>query len=109
MEPSVLLTSLQQFYDNKKIEWDVLLIGGNNVPPYEKTTEYCIRVSNCQTTTGYIVKRHYYDVLIKNFRESAQGLLQSPNNKQQYALDRKKKTGLSKTIGVKKQQTKHAC
>ena len=87
LNPQVLLDSLQKFYENKTIEWDVLLIGGNNVPPYEKTTDYCIRVSNCQTTTGYIVKQHYYDVLIQNFRESVQGLLKNPTNKQQYALD----------------------
>ena len=85
--PEVLLDSLQKFYENTSIQWDVLLIGGNNVPPYEKTTDYCIRVSNCQTTTGYIVKNSYYDVLIQNFRESVQGLLKNPNNKQQYALD----------------------
>jgi GR25 family glycosyltransferase involved in LPS biosynthesis len=85
--PQVLLDSLQNFYENTSIQWDVLLIGGNNVPPYEKTTDYCIRVSNCQTTTGYIVKNSYYDVLIQNFRESVQGLLKNPNNKQQYALD----------------------
>lgn len=85
--PEVLLDSLQKFYDNNSLEWNVLLIGGNNVPPYEKTSDYCIRVSNCQTTTGYIVKNSYYDVLIQNFRESVQGLLKNPNNKQQYALD----------------------
>jgi GR25 family glycosyltransferase involved in LPS biosynthesis len=85
--PEVLLDSLQKFYENTSIQWDVLLIGGNNVPPYEKSTDYCIRVSNCQTTTGYIVKQSYYDVLIQNFRESVQGLLKNPNNKQQYALD----------------------
>jgi GR25 family glycosyltransferase involved in LPS biosynthesis len=85
--PEVLLDSLQKFYENTSIQWDVLLIGGNNVPPYEKTTDYCIRVSNCQTTTGYIVKNSYYDVLIQNFRESVQGLLKNPKNKQQFALD----------------------
>jgi GR25 family glycosyltransferase involved in LPS biosynthesis len=87
LNPQVLLDSLQKFYENTSIQWDVLLIGGNNVPPYEKTTDYCIRVSNCQTTTGYIVKNSYYDVLIQNFRESVQGLLQNPTNKKQFALD----------------------
>ena len=87
LNPQVLLDSLQKFYENTSIQWDVLLIGGNNVPPYEKTTDYCIRVSNCQTTTGYIVKNSYYDTLIQNFRESVQGLLQNPTNKKQFALD----------------------
>jgi len=87
VDPATLLNSLKHFYENKQIEWDVLLIGGNNVPPYEQTTDYCIRVSNCQTTTGYIVKNTYYDILIQNFRESAQGLIKHPNNKPEYALD----------------------
>lgn len=83
----VLKDSLQKFYDDKYIEWDVLLIGGNNVPPYQKIGDYCIRVSNCQTTTGYIVKKHYYDTLIDNFRESVQNLLKEPKNAKMYALD----------------------
>jgi len=83
----VLKDSLQRFYDDKSIEWDVLLIGGNNVPPYQKIGDYCIRVSNCQTTTGYIVKKHYYDTLIDNFRESVQNLLKYPQNAKMYALD----------------------
>jgi GR25 family glycosyltransferase involved in LPS biosynthesis len=87
LNPKLLLDNLQQFYDNKDIEWDVLLISGNNVPPYEKTTDYCIRVSNCQCCTGYIVKRDYYDILITNFREGIQGLLKNPENKPQYAVD----------------------
>jgi GR25 family glycosyltransferase involved in LPS biosynthesis len=86
LRPHVLKDSLQKFYDNKAITWDVLLIGGNNAPPYLKPNDYCIKVSNCQTTTGYVVKRHYYDTLITNFRESATNLMRNPNPKL-YALD----------------------
>jgi hypothetical protein len=49
--------------------------------------DYCCKVSNCQTTTGYIVKRHYYDTLIANFRESVRNLMREPQNGQLYALD----------------------
>ena len=83
----VFKKSLEKFYENKTIQWDVLLIGGNNLPPYDEIGDYCIRVSNCQTTTGYIVKNHYYDTLINNFRESAKNLLREPTNIKQYALD----------------------
>ena len=86
LRPDMLKDSLQKFYDNKSIAWDVLLIGGNNAPPYAKPHDYCIKVSNCQTTTGYVVKRHYYDTLITNFRESATNLMRTPNPKL-YALD----------------------
>jgi GR25 family glycosyltransferase involved in LPS biosynthesis len=87
LRPDILKHSIQQFYENTTIEWDVLLIGGNNVPPYEKTTEYCIRVSNCQTTTGYITKKSYYDTLISNFRDSVKNLIREPANHREYALD----------------------
>jgi GR25 family glycosyltransferase involved in LPS biosynthesis len=83
----LLLKNLNKFWKNDDIKWDVLIIGGNNCPPYETVSYYCIKVSSCQTTTGYIVKRHYYDVLIENFRESVKNLLKEPTNKSMYALD----------------------
>lgn len=87
LNPDVLKQSLQKFYNNTELKWDVLMIGGNNVPPYTKIDDYCIKISRCQTTTGYVVKRHYYDTLITNFRESVQNLLKEPDNKPMYALD----------------------
>ena len=85
--PELFKTNLQRFYDDDDINWDLLIIGGNNVPPFQQVTEYCARVFYCQTTTGYIVKKHYYDTLLKNFRESAAGLMREPNNPSTYALD----------------------
>jgi GR25 family glycosyltransferase involved in LPS biosynthesis len=87
LNTDIFKDSLQKFYDNKDIEWDILLIAGNNVPPYQKIGDYCIRVSNCQTTTGYVVKKHYYDKLIENFRESVKNLIREPHNHKMYALD----------------------
>ena len=86
LEPETLLGNLQKFYEYGCV-WDVLIVGGNNAPPYRKATEFCIQVHNCQTTTGYIVQEHYYDVLIQNFKESLRNLLKNPENKQEYALD----------------------
>ena len=85
--PELFKRNLQRFYENDDINWDLLIIGGNNVPPFQQVTEYCARVFYCQTTTGYIVKKHYYDTLSKNFRESAAGLMREPNNPSTYALD----------------------
>ena len=87
LNPEVLMDSIQKFCNDTTIEWDMVLIGGNNVPPYQKVGDYCIRVSNCQTTTGYVVKKHYYDTLINNFRESVSNLIKDPDNKNAYALD----------------------
>ena len=85
--PKLLLNNIQLFHKNNDINWDVLIIGGNNCPPYTTITDYCIKVSSCQTTTGYIVKKHYYDTLLKNFKESANNLLKNPEQKKLYALD----------------------
>ena len=88
LEPALLCENLKKFHENPELQcWDVLIIGGNNCPPYIQITDYCIRVGNNQTTTGYIVKSHYYDTLIQNFKESAQKLMRNPNNKREYALD----------------------
>ena len=59
----------------KHIGWDVVILSGNNCPPFTTVDETCVKVSRCQTTTGYLVKQDYYDVLINNFRESINNLL----------------------------------
>lgn len=87
LNPRVLKNNLDIFATHTELEWDVCIIGGNNVPPFQQLTEYLVRVFNCQTTTGYIVKKHYYDTLITNFRESAKNLIKEPDNKREYALD----------------------
>jgi len=85
--PQLLLENLQKFENNEEINWDICLIGANNVPPFQPISDYCIRVFYAQTTTGYIVKEHYYDTLIQNFKESAQKLIQDPINHREYAID----------------------
>lgn len=87
LNPELLKENLLKFSENAQIKWDVLIIGGNNCPPYTRIADYCIKVSNNQTTTGYIVRSHYYDTLIANFRESARQLLREPTKRKQYALD----------------------
>jgi GR25 family glycosyltransferase involved in LPS biosynthesis len=85
--PTLLKQQLEKFEKNEDISWDVLIIGGNNVPPFQQVHEYTARVFYCQTTTGYIVKKHYYDTLLVNFKESAGNLMRNPNNKKEFALD----------------------
>jgi GR25 family glycosyltransferase involved in LPS biosynthesis len=71
--------------DNK---WNVLLLAGNNVPPYKKIDSTCIQVSHCQTTTGYIVKMEYYDTLIDNIRTGIENLMRNPDQHITYAIDK---------------------
>jgi GR25 family glycosyltransferase involved in LPS biosynthesis len=85
--PELLKQNLSKFYENNDIMWEVLIIGGNNVPPYQQVEDYCARILRCQTTTGYVVKSSYYDTLISNFKESAQKLLQNPTSPKLFALD----------------------
>jgi GR25 family glycosyltransferase involved in LPS biosynthesis len=87
LQPDVLKKNIELFNDYEDINWDVLIIGGNNVPPYQQIQEYCARVFYCQTTTGYIVKKHYYETLLKNFRESAENLMRNPEKVKEFALD----------------------
>ena len=84
--PDLFKANLQKFQENKELMWDILIVGGNNVPPYNKINEYCARVMNCQTTTGYIVKKSFYDTLIYNYKQGVQMLVKTGNIKQ-YAID----------------------
>ena len=87
LNPELLKRNIESFYQNDDILWDVLIIGGNNVPPYQQLYEYAARIFRNQTTTGYIVKQQYYDILLANFKESAANLLRNPENKREFALD----------------------
>lgn len=76
-----------KFTKSKDINWDVLIIGGNNVPPFQQIHDYCARVFYCQTTTGYIVKKSYYNKLLQNFKTGLTLLLQNPIQKREFAID----------------------
>ena len=85
--PDLFKQNIEKFCMNEDIMWDVLIIGGNNVPPYKQYYDYAARVFNCQTTTGYIVKQDFYDTMIKNFKEGVTNLMRDPTNKRMYAID----------------------
>jgi len=68
--------------------WDVVLLAGNNIPPYRVVNDACVQVGSCQTTTAYIVRAHYYDALIANYRAGINLLMRSPAQKFNYAIDR---------------------
>uniref|UniRef100_A0A6C0HY40 Glycosyl transferase family 25 domain-containing protein n=1 Tax=viral metagenome TaxID=1070528 RepID=A0A6C0HY40_9ZZZZ len=86
MNPELFLSKLREFGESD-IEWDVLIIAGNTAPPFGKATDFCIRTHNVQSTTGYIVKQHYYDTMIANFREGVAKLMKDPENKREFAID----------------------
>ena len=83
----LFLTQMSRFLATVP-EWDVVLLAGNNIPPFRVVNDACIQVSNCQTTTAYIVKAHYYDTLIANYRAGIHLLMRNPTQKLDYAIDR---------------------
>jgi GR25 family glycosyltransferase involved in LPS biosynthesis len=90
IKPEVFIDSLNNFLNNNTLEWDVLILGGVNSLPYDDVNEYCIKVNNCQTTTGYLVKRDYYTTLLNNFKQGLDNLMKLPGvfeNQQKFAID----------------------
>jgi len=87
LNPELFVKQLNSFLNNH-ILWDVVLIAGNNMPPYINVDNSCVKVTRCQTTTGYLVKSHYFDTLIQNFKEGLNLLLKEPSQHVNYAIDK---------------------
>ena len=86
-DPKLFIEQFNKFLSNHK-DFDVALIAGNNLPPYKRIDDSCVQVTHCQTTTGYIVQKHYYDILIKNYKEGIVLLMKEPANHFIYAIDK---------------------
>jgi glycosyl transferase family 25 len=87
IDPELFKTQLKLFLEWHSDNWDMLLIAGNNMLPYVPVDASCIKILNCQTTTGYIVKKEYYDTLIENYKEGIEKFLKEPTNKS-YTIDK---------------------
>lgn len=91
--PTLFLENVKKFssfVQKTSFEWDMLMVGGNNCPPYNSvpgSNDCIVQISNCRTTIGYIVQKHYYNTLIRNFREGVLLLMKNPTNKREYAVD----------------------
>jgi GR25 family glycosyltransferase involved in LPS biosynthesis len=90
LDPNLFVKQINGFLENHEDDstWDVLLIAGNNMPPYGIEDDYSARVFQCQTTTGYLVKQHYYDKLIANIKGGIEKLIKEPHNHCFYAIDK---------------------
>jgi GR25 family glycosyltransferase involved in LPS biosynthesis len=87
LDPSVFLNN---FYNclNSLSTWDVILIAGNNIRPYTRINDSCVKIVNTQTTTGYMVKNHYFPILLENMKEGLTHLLKNPKLHIKYAIDK---------------------
>jgi hypothetical protein len=67
LDPILFKNQFNKFMEIHGNNWDVILLAGNNMPPYENIDETCIKVSRCQTTTGYLVNGHFINPLLTQF------------------------------------------
>lgn len=90
LDPGLFVKQFNKFIEThgKTKKFDVVLIAGNNMPPYVRVDDTCVKVAYCQTTTGYIVQRHYYDTMISNIREGIKHLMSEPEKHILYAIDK---------------------
>ena len=87
LNPDLFINNLNKFLSIQK-DFDVVLIAGNNMPPYQEIDDYCIQVTKCQTTTGYLVQNHYFDTLINNYKMGISLLMNAPEKHNLYAIDK---------------------
>ena len=88
LDPSLFKTQINKFFELHNNKWDVILFAGNNMPPFEIIDDTCVKVSRCQTTTGYLVNGHYINVLISNIKMGLTHLINSPTETVKYAIDK---------------------
>jgi glycosyl transferase family 25 len=87
LNPILFVKQMNKFLNNHK-DFDVLLLAGNNLPPYTNIDDTCVKVTKCQTTTGYLVNNHYFDTLITNFKEGINHLMKFPDKHIYFAIDK---------------------
>lgn len=88
LEPETFKTNFNKFLELHENNWDVIIFSGNNVPPYIPIDETCIRVTRCQTTTGYLVNGHYLKILRDNIKEGLEKLIKNPSMHYYFAIDK---------------------
>jgi GR25 family glycosyltransferase involved in LPS biosynthesis len=82
-KPNTFLDSLRKFENSPPKQWDILLLGGvvysDDGHSYDIIEKFYARVYYCQTTTGYIVSRHYMPTLLDNFRSGLKQYFETGN------------------------------
>ena len=87
LKPTLFMKQLNTFLKTHQ-SWDVVMFAGNNIPPYTKVDDTCVKVGSCQTTTGYLVNGHYFSTLIQNFCNGVNNLMRFPHLHTLYAIDK---------------------
>ncbi len=71
---------------SSNLQWDVILLGGNNQEPYQKINKDCVKVQNCAVSIAYVVHSNHYDELIRTC-ERAILLLKETRLVNKYCID----------------------
>jgi len=60
----------ESFTKIKDLEWDVVLLAKGHDNSKESQYDFLRRANRTTTTSGYIVRQHYYSTLLENFKQS---------------------------------------
>lgn len=85
-QPGDLNVKLDAF-SRMNIDYDVLLLAGNLRPPVTHIKDFVFRAQKSFAGTAYVVKKHYYDILIKNIESGIRGLMNDSNSHPVNAFD----------------------
>ena len=88
LDPELFRNQFDTFLSRFKTNWDVILLAGNNMPPHLQIDDTCIKVTSCQTTTGYLVNGHYISKLMENVKMGLHHLLRDPAKHAEFAIDK---------------------
>lgn len=86
--PALFVTQFNAFLSKHTEEFDVVLVAGNNCGDYQPIDSTCVQVTQCQTTTGYLIRKPYYDTLIRNIKTGLLHLIKEPEHHYLYAIDK---------------------
>lgn len=86
---SYINESIQHLFKDFNNEWKIVSLSrGARQDMNDIKDKYVSKAIAVSTTAGYIVKREFYDILLKNYKEGLNKLLKEPADKQhQFTLD----------------------
>lgn len=85
--PFLLRQQLNLFLKNYT-HFDVVMLGGNNIPPFNIVDNTCIKINKCQTTCAYLVNGHYLHTLANNIKQGIKLFMENQDKATLYAIDK---------------------
>jgi hypothetical protein len=85
-----MLIDFNNYFESNNLDYDVLLIATNildKVNGIIPINNYIHQVKASYSAAGYIVKKHYYDKIIANYKESIKLLIENPTIEGKYNFD----------------------